>query len=67
MNGKKEKVLRVNGLVRGVPVSPGRSEVVFKYNPATFIAGASAFAVASVFCVFAFAAGRKRRGDNALK
>ncbi len=67
VNGKKEKVLRVNGLVRGVPVSPGRSEVVFKYSPATFIAGASAFAVASVFCVFALAAGRKKRGDNTLK
>jgi len=67
VNGKKEKVLRVNGLVRGVPVREGGSEVVFKYRPASFMAGTAAFAAAFGFCVFALVTGRKRKTDNTSK
>ena len=61
VNGKKETILRVNGLVRGVPVHKGKSVVVFKYRPATFIAGAAAFAAAIVFSIFAFTYGRRKK------
>jgi hypothetical protein len=60
VNGENEKLLRVNGLVRGVTVKKGRSIVEFKYRPATFIAGAAAFVAAIGFCVFAFVAARKK-------
>ncbi len=61
VNGEDAGILRVNGLVRGVFVRKGVSEVVFVYSPAGFRAGAAASFVALAFCAYGyFFAGRTR-------
>jgi hypothetical protein len=39
VNGKEEEILRVSGWMRGVPIPKGASNVVFRYEPASFIWG----------------------------
>jgi uncharacterized membrane protein YfhO len=39
VNGEKRKILRVDGLVRGVFVDKGASLVEFTYLPRSFLAG----------------------------
>jgi len=51
VNGEKAKLLRVNGLVRGVPVKEGKSSVVFYYRPLNFILGLVIMAIAGIFCL----------------
>ncbi len=51
VNDEKAEVLRVNGLVRGVPVKAGRSTVVFYYRPLYFMAGLGLFFLGVVFSV----------------
>lgn len=41
INGTPVSILRVNGLVRGVIVPPGRHVVTFRYRPASVLAGAA--------------------------
>ena len=41
VNGREEPVIKVFGLLRGVLVGKGRSEVVFSYRPNSFYAGAA--------------------------
>jgi len=52
VNGEKAKVLRVNGLLRGVSVKEGRSSVVFYYMPLNFILGLVFMSLAGIFCIF---------------
>jgi len=52
VNGEKAKVLRVNGLLRGVYVKEGRSSVVFYYMPLNFILGLVFMSLAGIFCIF---------------
>jgi len=52
VNGEKSKVLRVNGLLRGVYVKEGRSSVVFYYMPLNFILGLVFMSLAGIFCIF---------------
>lgn len=39
VDGKKDEILRVNGLVRGVMVPPGQHKVIFIYSPNSFWLG----------------------------
>jgi uncharacterized membrane protein YfhO len=39
VNGKEEDIIKVFGVLRGVPVKSGKSEVLFTYRPMSFYAG----------------------------
>ncbi len=39
VNGKEERVIKAFGLLRGVLIGPGRSEVIFSYRPLSFYLG----------------------------
>ncbi|MBI5238256.1 MAG: YfhO family protein [Deltaproteobacteria bacterium] len=61
VNGEDAPILRVNGLVRGVPVRKGVSEVLFLYRPASFRAGvAASFAALSLCAYIYFFAGKTK-------
>jgi len=51
VNDEKAGLLRVNGLVRGVPVKEGRSRVVFYYMPFNFFAGLGLLAISGIFSI----------------
>ncbi len=51
VNDEKTEIVRVNGLVRGVPVKAGRSTVVFYYMPFYFILGVVLFGLGVIFSV----------------
>lgn len=51
VNNKDAKLLRVDGLVRGVEVKDGRSIVVFKYLPLSFKAGLAVSILTAIVCV----------------
>lgn len=67
VNNEETSILRVNGLVRGVLVRKGVSQVLFLYSPASFKAGAAASFVALAFCAYLyfFAAMKKARQHGA--
>lgn len=56
INKKKEKIYQVNGDLRGVLVPAGRNEIIFKYQPKSFMIGLtlSVFAVCLLFLQFIF-------------
>jgi uncharacterized membrane protein YfhO len=39
VNGKDEDILKVFGVLRGVPIKRGKSEVLFTYRPVSLYAG----------------------------
>jgi uncharacterized membrane protein YfhO len=51
VDGKESKIYRVNGLLRGVFIEKGQHEVIFKYMPASFIAGISLSLISVVICI----------------
>ncbi|MFQ5354865.1 MAG: YfhO family protein, partial [Thermodesulfobacteriota bacterium] len=51
VNGEKSRIIRVNGLVRGVPLKAGSSKVVFCYMPLGFIIGLVLMALSGIFCI----------------
>jgi uncharacterized membrane protein YfhO len=61
VNGKEEPVIRVFGLLRGVLVGKGRSEVVFLYRPNSFYAGAL-ISLTALIVLFIFAFIKRRKG-----
>lgn len=50
VDGEPAEILRVNGLVRGVPLSPGKHAVEFLYRPFSFEAGVASCAAALLVC-----------------
>jgi hypothetical protein len=58
VNGERARIHRVNGLVRGVMVGGGRSEVVFSYMPPSFIYGSLAAVLAVVLSAVILIGGR---------
>lgn len=60
VNGAETPIVRVNGMVRGVALHPGRHDVEFRYLPASFVVGALLAGVAA--CWFGLAAIVGRRG-----
>lgn len=60
VNGSSATVLRVDGIIRGVKVPKGDSEVVFSYLPSSFLAGASASAAGFILCGFLIYSGRRK-------
>src|SRR5207247_2603544 len=46
VDGKSEKILRCNYLMRGVYLTPGKHEVLFRYQPPTTYLNVSAVAIA---------------------
>lgn len=52
VNGKKGELMRVFGLLRGVSVDEGRSEVVFYYSPFSLYAGALISLTVFILCVW---------------
>ena len=62
VNGEKSRVLRVNGLVRGVVVKKGESTVEFRYCPLSFKAGMALFFVTGILCIFLIHRGKGEQG-----
>lgn len=62
VDGRPAPVVRVDGVVQGVPVPAGRSRVELRYRPPGLIAGGatSALAVAGIGAALAVDAGRRR-------
>lgn len=54
VNNEDRDILRVNGLVRGVLVMKGVSQVLFLYSPTGFRAGAAASFVALALCAYLY-------------
>ncbi len=52
VNDDKTKIIRVNGLLRGVPVKEGRSRVVFYYMPLYFLLGLLFMVLSGIFCIY---------------
>ncbi len=63
VDGQRTKIFRVNGLVRGVFVSPGEHTVVFQYWPKGFILGLIV-AVLSLLGSIAWFVSESRRRQN---
>jgi len=65
VNGRKEKIYKINGAFRGVRIPAGRSTVVMEYRPAFFRAGAAVSLGTALILAFRAAAvlirGRKKR------
>lgn len=51
VNGKKEEIVKVFGILRGVALHEGKSEVVFYYSPLSIYAGAIISITVFVLCV----------------
>jgi hypothetical protein len=54
VNGEARRVLRVNGLIRGVFVEKGKSEVEFTYLPGSFLIGSGISLCAVLVCGLLF-------------
>ncbi len=52
VNGEKGRIIRVNGLLRGVPLKAGSSSVVFTYFPLNFMIGLLLLVISGIFCIF---------------
>lgn len=61
VNDERAKIIRVNGLIRGVSVKEGRSRVVFYYMPLKFMIGLGIMGLALLFSLFLIF--RDIRGD----
>ena len=51
VDNQRTKIYRVNGLVRGVFIESGEHQVVFRYNPNSFVAGVIMALVATISTV----------------
>jgi len=52
IDGRRVKIYRVNGLVRGVLIGEGNHTVQFKYQPLSFYAGLAAGLAGACFCIW---------------
>lgn len=61
VDGKDEDMIKVFGVLRGVPVKSGKSEVIFTYRPVSLYAGAAISIATFVLWMFYLYAKRKKR------
>jgi hypothetical protein len=67
VDGQPAPMMRVNGLVRGVHLTPGAHTVTFTYRPVAFYLGAAISAITALALALACAsAARRRRGAPEL-
>ena len=65
VNGKEEDIIKVFGVLRGVPVKSGKSEVLFTYRPMSFYAGAGiSSATVVLWMVYLYFRRRKKYFPN---
>jgi hypothetical protein len=62
VDGHPAPMMRVNGLFRGVHLTPGEHVVTFTYHPTTFYSGAAISAITAFGLALACVAARLRRG-----
>ena len=62
VDGVPARMMRVNGLFRGVHLTPGEHTVTFSYRPAKFYLGAATSAITALGLALACAVGARRRG-----
>jgi len=60
VDGKPEKIYRVNGLVRGVFLEKGDHRITFRYLPKSFLFGLMLSGVAAISCLTLFAIREKK-------
>jgi hypothetical protein len=65
INGRPARIHKVNTILRGLVLSPGRNHIVMEYHPASIRIGAAlslfAFFGTVVFCAFAFRRNRSAK------
>lgn len=61
INGKLTKIYRIDGLLRGVYVDKGESEIIFEYKPEKFSEGLVLVFISFAGCLLAFLGKIKRR------
>jgi uncharacterized membrane protein YfhO len=61
VNGREEELINVFGLLRGVIIGKGKSEVLFSYHPDSLYAGAAVSAAALVAWIALLTISRHRR------
>jgi hypothetical protein len=61
VNGKTEKIYKVNGLLRGIVVPEGQSRVVLRYAPVSIYAGGILTVIAFSGTLVAFVLDRRKR------
>ncbi len=60
VDGEPGEIFAANGIFRGVPLGPGRHDVVFRYRPASVFAGASLAALSLAALAWIVLRGRRR-------
>ncbi|MDP4235387.1 MAG: YfhO family protein [Bacteroidota bacterium] len=63
VNGLQRNCYRVNQFMRGVVLEPGKSEVVFRFEPDIFKAGAGLTAVGILFTIGGIVFSRRKKGS----
>lgn len=61
VDGKEEKIFRVNGLVRGVFLKAGKHVIVYKYSPLSFRIGLIVSLACLMLCLFLILSKERRR------
>jgi hypothetical protein len=67
VNGRDEPVVRSFGVLRGVPVGKGRSEVLFSYRPMSLYAGIAVSVIMFVIWITILIVSRKKTGAAYLR
>ncbi len=62
VNGREKRIIKVFGLLRGVVLKPGRSEVLFYYQPWSFRGGVILSVLGALSLVIISLHGRRSRG-----
>ncbi|HMK50179.1 MAG TPA: YfhO family protein, partial [Thermodesulfovibrionales bacterium] len=66
VNGKAEEIVKVFGVLRGVPIQSGKSKVLFTYRPKSFYAGIIITAMTFVgWLVYLYS--RRRKSDRSCR
>jgi Bacterial membrane protein YfhO len=65
VDGREAPIVRVDYLLRGVPLGPGRHRIVLTYDPPSFTIGATVSLVALLTLLVAVAVGLRRRAPRA--